>query len=278
MAKDYYNTLGISRNASQEEIKKAYRKLAHQHHPDKKGGSDDRFKEVNEAYQVLSDPKKKTNYDNFGFAYNDGGFQGAGGGQGFGGFSDFFNGMGGQGGGGQQGGFEDIFEAFSDLFGGGGYAQPSSYNEEKKGEDLYLEVSIKKKDLGTSKIFEYKSFDVCSDCKGNGVEKGYKMVNCGTCHGTGQLKQSVRSGFGIFTRVGVCPHCKGKRKMPEKSCTQCDGQGRVKAKRKFEVHIPNDIENDYTVIVPKQGNAGRAGKPPGDLIINIKLKSSGYFK
>ena len=275
MAKDYYQTLGVSRDSSQEEIKKAYRKLAHKHHPDKNGGDENKFKEVNEAYQVLSDPKKKTNYDNFGFAYNDGSFQGGGGGfggQGFEGFSDFFSNISGRQGGSRQGGFEDIFEAFSDLFGGGGYAQPSPYSEEKKGEDLYLEVSIKKKDLGSSKIFEYKSFNICSDCKGNGVERGYKMVNCGACHGTGQLKQSVRSGFGIFTRVGVCSYCRGKRKVPEKLCSRCSGQGRVKAKRKFEVHISEDIENNYTVIVPKQGNAGKAGKPPGDLVINIKVK------
>lgn len=263
MSRDFYSILGVSRNASQEDIKKAYRKLAHQYHPDKQGGDEVKFKEVNEAYQVLSDPKKRSSYDNFGFAYNDG-FQG---GQEYSDFSDFFGGFRS----GRTGGFEDIFEAFSDMF-GGGYARPSHQEESKKGEDVYLEVRISKKDFGTIKIFEYSILDKCDSCKGDGVEAGHKKVDCGTCSGTGQVRQTARSAFGVFTRIGVCPKCAGKRKIPEKECHLCSGSGRIRAKRKFEIHIPKDIESSYVIIVPKSGNAGKNGKDPGDLIINLMAK------
>ena len=168
MSKDYYTTLGVPRTASEDEIKKAYRKMAHQYHPDKQGGNEAKFKEVNEAYQVLSDPKKRESYDNFGFAYNDGGFQG----QEYADFSDLFRGFGGN----RGGGFEDIFDAFSEMM-GGGHARPSYQEEGGKGEDIYLEVSLNKKDLGTIKIFEYSGLEVCDSCEGKGVEKGYKIVN-----------------------------------------------------------------------------------------------------
>src|SRR3989344_4875484 len=145
MNKDYYQTLGVPRTASQDEIKKAYRKLAHEHHPDKKTGDEGKFKEVNEAYQVLSDPKKRSNYDNFGFAYNDGGFQGGQYGQGFD-FSDLFGSRGRAG-----GGMEDLFDMFSDVFGN---RQPQ-YEDRTKGEDLYVEINVSKKDLGTIRVVEY---------------------------------------------------------------------------------------------------------------------------
>lgn len=260
MSKDYYQTLGIPRTASQDDIKKAYRKMAHQFHPDKQGGDENKFKEVNEAYQVLSDPKKRSSYDNFGSAYNDGGFQG----QDYADFSDFFRGGG-------RGGFEDIFEAFSDMF-GSTQARPSYQEEARKGEDVYLEAAVNKKDLGTIRVFEYPILDKCNTCGGNGVEKGYKMVNCGTCGGAGQVRQTSKSAFGVFTRIAVCPKCRGKRRVPEKECHICSGEGRTKAKRKFEVHVPENIESSYTVIVPKAGNAGKEGQPPGDLIINLKIK------
>ncbi len=266
MSKDYYTTLGVPRTASQEDIKKAYRKLAHEFHPDKKGGNEAKFKELNEAYQVLSDPTKKSNYDNYGFAYNDGGFQGGDAGQSN--FWDFFGG--GRGGGRSQGGTEDIFEAFSEMF-GGGYARPT-YQEEGKGEDVYIEARLDRKDLGNQRSFEFKAFDLCDSCLGNGVEKGYKMVNCSTCNGNGQVRQTTRTAFGVFARVMPCPKCHGKRKIPEKECSKCSGSGRVKGSRKFEVHIPKDLDNNYTVVVPKGGNAGKEGRPSGDLVITLKLK------
>lgn len=264
LSKDYYITLGVPRTASQEEVKKAYRKLAHQYHPDKKGGDEAKFKEVNEAYQVLSDPKKRESYDNFGFAYNDG-FRG---GQDYADFGDVFSGF--QGG---QGGFEDIFDIFSGMFGGaGGYARPAYQEEVKKGEDIFMDARISKKDLGTTKFFEYNILDACDDCGGSGVERGYKMTNCGNCGGTGQIRQASRSAFGVFTRIGVCPKCRGKRRMPEKECHICSGSGRTKAKKSIEIRIPENLETDYTIIVPRGGNVGKDGKSSGDLVISLKIK------
>mgnify|MGYP001564791247 CR=1 FL=1 len=260
MAKDYYNILGVSRTASEEEIKKAYRKLAHQYHPDKKGGDEAKFKEVNEAYQVLSDPKKKSSYDNFGFAYNEGGFQG---GQGFD-YSDIFSGMGG------QGGMEDIFDVFSDMF-GGGFRRTYDREGGQKGENLYIEVSVKKGDLGSQKTIEFEVIDLCKECDGSGIERGYSLMNCETCKGTGQVRQTSRSAFGYFTRVGICHKCGGKGKFPEKKCHKCSGGGRVKAKRKLDILIPANVTGDYNIIVPGGGNASKSGSS-GDLVIHLQLK------
>ncbi len=259
MAKDYYTTLGVPRTASQEEIKKAYRKLAHQHHPDKKGGDEARFKEVNEAYQVLSDSKKRSSYDNFGFAYNEGGFQN---GQDFGNYSDFFSGMGG-------GGMEDIFDMFSNVFGGGYHR--SQEQDETKGENLYIEVAVKKGDLGSKRTIEFEILDSCKGCNGSGIEKGYGMVNCGTCKGAGQVKQTSRSAFGYFTRVGICPRCGGKGKFPEKKCHKCLSEGRIKTKKRMDILIPEKLDSDYNVVVPQGGNTAKNGQA-GDLIIHLKLK------
>lgn len=263
MSKDYYTTLGVSRTASDDEIKKAYRKLAHQHHPDKQSGNETKFKEINEAYQVLSDPKKRESYDNFGSAYNDGGFRG---GQEYSDFSDIFRGFSGG-----RGGFENIFDAFSEMM-GESYARPSYQEEPRKGEDIYMEVSLSKRDLGTTKIFEYSIMDKCGSCEGSGLEKGYKMVNCGTCDGVGQVRQTTRSPFGTFTSIGVCPKCKGKRRLPERECHNCSGSGRVKSKKKIEIRIPENIENGYTVVIPKGGNIGKEGTSAGDLMVGLKIR------
>lgn len=275
MAKDYYTTLGVPRTASQEDVKKAYRKLAHQYHPDKKGGDEAKFKEVNEAYQVLSDPKKKSSYDNFGFAYNEGGF---GNGQGFGGqgfdYSDIFGGgMGG------QGGMEDIFDAFSDMFGGGGgFRRTYEKEESQRGENLYLEVNIKKSDLGSQKTIEFEALDACKECDGSGIERGYGIKTCETCKGSGQVRQTSRSVFGYITRVGVCHKCGGKGKFPEKKCHKCSGDGRVKVKRKLDILIPENIDGDYNIVVPGGGNAGKSNLAgakngqAGDLVVRLKVR------
>ncbi len=271
--RDPYSILGVSRSASPDEIKKAYRKLAHQHHPDKTGGDDKKFKEVNEAYQVLSDPAKRASFDNFGSAYNDGGFNGpfggAQGGQGFGGFdfSDLFRGGFRTG----RGGLEDIFEVFSDAFGGAFGATPN-WQEPSKGEDVYLEVKVSKRDLGTQRVFEFKAKAACDTCGATGVAPGYGFKTCATCDGTGQVRQSTRTPFGSFTRVGICPDCRGKRQMPEKECSSCRGSGLTYAARRVEIHIPKDLGASYSIVMPKQGNAGKKGIPPGDLFITLAVK------
>ena len=263
--KDYYNLLGVPRTASQDEIKKAYRKLAHEFHPDKKHGNEEKFKEVNEAYQVLSDPKRRSNYDNFGFAYNDGNFAGSQQG-GFGGFdfNDIFGGRGGQ-----RGNAEDIFEMFSEMF--GGFRQPQ-HDQVRKGEDLFIEVGISKKDLGTTRMLEYEIQDTCAECEGEGVAKGYKIVACQTCKGAGQVHQTSKTGFGYFQHVSVCPACGGKGRKPEKECPTCRASGRAKAKRSIEIRIPRELSHEYNIVIPRGGNAGRGGQEPGDLVINLRLK------
>ncbi|MBX4211483.1 MAG: DnaJ domain-containing protein [Candidatus Yanofskybacteria bacterium] len=259
MQADPYTILGISRNASQEEIKKAYRKLAHQHHPDKTGGDDKKFKEINEAYQILSDPKKRSSFDNFGQAYNDGGFQGNPFGQGGFDFGDIFRGRG--------GGLEDIFDMFSGAFNG-----QQAYQEQARGEDIYLEIRVTKKDLNTKKIFEYQVYKQCDECQATGLAKGARVITCSTCNGNGQVRETSRTPFGAFTRVMVCQVCKGKGRLPEKECHVCKGNGRTAGKKRIELHIPKDLADGYSVVVPQGGNAGPLGKPTGDLVINFKLK------
>lgn len=243
MPADPYTTLGVGRNASADDIKKAYRKLAHQHHPDKKGGDEARFKEVNEAYQILSDPDKKSRYDQFG------------GGQGQ--YQDFdFSGM---------GGFEGIF----DMFTGGAGARRA---RPAKGEDLHLEIPVSKKDLGQQKVYEFEVFGPCGTCDASGVAPGAKRVACSQCRGSGQVRQAVRTPFGTFAQVGVCSKCRGDGEIAEKLCPTCGGQGRTKIRRKLELHIPKKIDDRYLVVFPQQGNAGPEGAPAGDLLVTLRMK------
>jgi molecular chaperone DnaJ len=257
---DPYKILGVDKNASADEIKKAYRKLAHQHHPDKKSGDAEKFKEINEAYQILSDSKKRSQYDQFGTTGNNGGF--GGGGYSGGGFD--FGGFGGGG-----GGFEDIFEMFSGAFGGSGFG---AREEATKGEDLYLQVKVGKKEFGTRQEFEFNAFKSCDECDASGVAKGYKMETCSDCKGSGQIRRTIQTPFGNFMQSGSCPKCKGKGKIPERLCPKCNGAGRYDTKRKMEIHIPADLEDGYKVIAPKGGNAGKEGRPAGDLVITFKTK------
>jgi molecular chaperone DnaJ len=253
MSLDPYTTLGVSKNASPDEIKKAYRKLAHQHHPDKKGGNEARFKEVNEAYQILGDAEKKSRYDQFGHAGTQGGF---GGGQA--GYQDFNFDFGGRG-----GGFENIF----DMFTGGGFG--ATRQKPEKGEDLHLNITTSSKDLGKQKVYEFEAFVACEDCSGTGAKDG-KLRVCGDCKGQGRVQQAVRTPLGTFAQVVVCPTCDGDGEIPEHQCPHCHGTGRNKTKRKLELHIPSVIPDRYLVVFPQQGNAGLKGTPPGDLMITIK--------
>jgi molecular chaperone DnaJ len=255
---DPYQVLGVSKSASAEEIKKAYRKLAHQHHPDKKHGNEAKFKEINEAYQILGDAEKKARYDQFGHAGAQGGF---GGGQGGGQYQDMnfdFGGMG--------GGFESIFDMFS------GAGMSGSQRRADKGEDLYLEISVSSKDLGKRKVYEFESFVACADCKGEGIEPGSKRITCTDCKGQGRVRQAVRTPFGTFAQVGVCPKCQGEGSVPENIYKHCSGTGRRKGKRTIEIHIPETLEGEYPIAFPAQGNAGPEGVRSGDLLITLKVK------
>jgi molecular chaperone DnaJ len=250
MPADPYTTLGVGKNASADEVKKAYRKLAHQYHPDKKGGDEAKFKEINEAYQTLSDPDKKARYDQFGHAS-----AGFGGGQGYQDFNFDFGG---------GSGFESIFN----MFGGGMGAQRQ---RPEKGEDLHLQVSVAKADLGKQKVYEFEAFDACGECTGTGAEGG-KLEVCKTCQGQGRVRRAVRTPMGTFAQVVECSDCEGDGQVAEKKCEHCNGAGRMKAKRKLELHIPAKIDDRYLVAFPQEGNAGLQGTPPGDLLITLRMK------
>jgi len=159
---------------------------------------------------------------------------------------------------------------FSGMFGGGSRA---SYEREEnqRGGNLYLEVNIKKGDLGTQKTIEFQAMDKCKECEGSGIEKGHSLITCETCKGAGQVRQTSRSAFGYITRVGVCHKCGGKGKFPEKQCRKCSGEGRVKAKRKLDILIPENIDGDYNIAIPKGGNVGKNGQA-GDLVVRLKIR------
>ena len=280
MSKDYYNTLGISKGAGDEEIKKAYRKLAHKYHPDKKEGDEAKFKEINEAYQVLSDKQKRAQYDQFGSSFD----QAGGGAQGFGGF-DFsgFSNSGGPGGikfefGGDGGGFEDIF---SSAFGGGGRTAAGG---KQKGADISVDVEISLEDAstGVEKEIEVYISSVCPRCNGSGTEPGSKIITCKTCNGTGQIRKERRTILGTFAQVDMCDDCYGEGTKPEKNCKQCGGDGRVRANKTIKVKIPAGISNEQTIRLSGQGEVGMRpsqGKSvPGDLYITVYIKQHLLFE
>ncbi|HXK36454.1 MAG TPA: DnaJ domain-containing protein [Candidatus Paceibacterota bacterium] len=247
---DPYHVLGVNRNATQDDIKKAYRKLAHQYHPDKKGGNESKFKEVNEAYQILSDQNKRQQYDTFGHAGPQQGFSGGAG------FHDFdFGG----------GGFDSIFDMFNGFGGSGARTRP------EKGEDLHLRVNVDRKDIGKRKVYEYEAFDPCTDCGATGAKDG-RMTECPACRGQGRVRQAVRTPFGTFAQVGVCSSCGGDGRIAASKCPTCHGVGRIKKKRSLELHIPRSLPDRYLIAFPQEGNAGPQGAPPGDLLVTINLK------
>jgi len=273
--KDYYEVLGVSRDASQEEIKKAYRTLAHKHHPDK-GGDEKKFKEINEAYQVLGNPQKRSQYDQFGRTFEAGGagpggfgFEGFQGFPGFdsrgfrtsGGFGDFD--------------FSDIFEDFFGFEGG-----RKSRKKQKRGKDIAvdLEIELKEAFLGINREIELQKMVVCSRCQGSGGEPGTKTVKCPTCDGRGEVYETRRSFFGSFSKVSVCPQCGGEGKKPEKRCSECNGEGRLKKIEKISLHIPAGISDGEVVKLEEKGEAGGVGSRPGDLYIRIHIKKHSQFK
>ncbi|TSC94073.1 MAG: molecular chaperone DnaJ [Candidatus Berkelbacteria bacterium Athens1014_28] len=271
MANDYYKTLGVEKSASDDEIKKAYRKLAHKYHPDKSGGDEAKFKEINEAYQVLSDKTKRAQYDQFGQNFNQ-----AGGGQGFGGFD--FSGFQ-QGFGGQQGGFEfgggDFSDIFSDIFGGG-----RGGAHQKAGQDIQVDVEISFEEMirGVKKEFKLYKKAVCDRCHGTGGEPGEKEETCATCKGRGKIQRTVRSILGTFSQTSTCPTCHGKGKIYSKKCSKCGGDGRIRQEEIVRVEIPAGIFSGQTISVQGKGEAGEAGAPAGDLYVNVHVIPHERFK
>jgi molecular chaperone DnaJ len=268
--KDHYKTLGVAKNATQDEIKKAFRKLALEHHPDKNGGKDEKFKEINEAYGILSDAKKRQHYDTFG---SEGPSMGNGTGQGFGGFdfSGFGNG---------QGGVEfDLGDIFDGMFGGGGRKGGTS-RARTRGADIAVDVTLtfKESALGADKHIEYSRHATCATCKGSKAEPGSDLKTCDTCKGKGHITKMQRSIFGNIEQQYVCDACDGTGKIPTKACHTCHGAGVTKQKESITVHIPSGIHSGESLRVQGRGEmeGGSAGVA-GDLYIRVHVKEDSVF-
>ncbi|MBC7766717.1 DnaJ domain-containing protein [Arenimonas sp.] len=266
MSKDYYKTLGVEKNASPEEIKKAFRKLALEHHPDKNGGKDEKFKEINEAYSTLSDTKKRQQYDTFGSA----GSSTGGGGQG-GGFDGFdFSGF-------NQGGngFEfDLGDMFGSFFGAGNRGRGQS--RQKKGEDIMINIqlSFKESVLGVDKSIEYNRQKTCSTCNGT---KGTDLKKCSHCEGTGHITKIQRTILGNIQQQYVCEYCEGTGKIPTNRCKTCHGAGVVKEKENITIHIPSGIESGEQLRVVGRGES-IAGGVDGNLYVQVSVKADPIFR
>jgi molecular chaperone DnaJ len=261
---DYYNVLGVERNASQDEVKRAYRKLALKYHPDKNQGNkqaEEKFKVAAEAYEVISDPDKRRRYDQYGHEGLRGGDA-----RGFGNFEDIFDAFGDVFGGGGGGG--SIFE---DFFGGGGRGQA-----EQRGASLRCDIAIDFKDVATGieKTIEITKRDFCEECRGTGARKGTSPVSCPYCKGKGEIHQ--RQGF--FTIRTTCPKCQGNGKIIETPCGKCSGHGVYPKKSNIKVQVPAGIEDGSRLRVTGQGESGANGAHPGDLYCDIHIKPHSIFK
>jgi molecular chaperone DnaJ len=270
--KDYYEVLGVSREAGPDEIKKAYRKLARKWHPDTNPGNaeaEKRFKEINEAYEVLNDPQKRAQYDQFGFV----GDVPPGEGGPFGGFG---------GAGGEP--FGDIFgDLFDNLFGGaaGGMGgRRASPNAPRRGSDLEmtLRVTLEQAFKGGTQQVSIPRWEECPHCKGTGAEPGSKVETCAACGGRGQVEHAVRTPFGQFVQVGPCAACGGSGRRISQPCRECEGRKRVRRQRKVEVRIPPGIDTGTRLRVPGEGEAGVNGGPQGDLYLLIEVAPDARFE
>ncbi len=264
MAKrDYYETLGVPKNASEDEIKKSYRKLAMKHHPDRNQGdtakvAEEKFKEAKEAYEMLSDGQKRAAYDQHGFAGVDPNMRGgAGGGEGF-------------------GGSEAFGDIFGDVFGGRQQGRGQGGRQVYRGGDLSyaMEVTLEEAALGKDAQIRIPSWDNCNTCSGTGAKPGTKVVSCTTCHGHGQVQ--MRQGF--FSVQQTCPTCKGNGKLIPEPCSACMGVGKTKTNKTLEVKIPAGIDDNMRIRSTGNGEPGTNGGPPGDLYIEIRLKKHDIFE
>ena len=259
--RDYYEVLGVPKNVDENDLKKAFRRLAFKYHPDrnKDSSAEEKFKEINEAYQVLSDQEKRARYDQFGHA----GVNGTSG-SGFGGFGDV-------------GGFGDIFDSF---FGGSGSGRSGSRrNAATKGSDLQytMDIAFEEAVFGTEKEFDINRVESCGKCRGSRSEPGSDVETCPNCSGTGQVRRAQQSVFGQFVQVTDCNSCGGQGKTIKNPCTNCRGQGRERKDRKMAVTIPPGIEEDTQIRLTGEGEHGTNGGPPGDLYVAFRIKAHEYF-
>jgi molecular chaperone DnaJ len=270
MSKDYYKVLGVEKNASADEIKKAFRKLAHQHHPDKKGGDESKFKEINEAFQVLGDEKKRSQYDQFGADFEQqGGFGGGAGWEDFmrqarggaGGFQFDFGG----------GGFGDIF---GDFFGGGGRGHGQT-----RGNDIQIDIELQFREavFGVEREIKLTKINACDVCDGTGAEPGSKKNTCNECKGQGQVRRMQQTILGAMQTAVVCPTCKGHGQTFEHTCKHCRGEGRVRSESKYTIKIPGGIDNGGTIRISGKGEFPGFGGVPGDLYVRVRVRPDSKF-
>ena len=265
--RDYYEVLGVSKNASEDEIKRAYKKLARKYHPDMNPGdkeAEEKFKEVNEANEVLSNPEKKAKYDQFGFAGVDPNY-GAG-----------------QGGYGGAGGFDfgDLVDIFGSFFGGGFGGGRHNPNAPQRGESIRASLSVEFTEaaFGCEKSITIDRFEQCPTCKGKGCAPGTTPEVCTECHGTGTVTQAQRTPFGMMQSQTVCPKCRGKGQIIHQPCPDCRGAGVVRKRRTIQVNIPAGIDNGQTISLRGQGHSGKNGGPAGDLLITVMVRPHEIFR
>ncbi len=262
MAKDFYGTLGVDKNASADEIKSAYRKLAKKYHPDmnKEPGAEQKFKDINEAYEVLGDENKRAQYDQFGDAAFSGGA-----GAGTGGFGDF----------GGFGGFSDIFDMFT-----GGSSRRRDPNAPTRGADVEASIRITFEEafFGVKKDISIKRRETCETCNGTGAKPGTKKVKCSRCGGTGQINQQIRTPLGMMMNTQTCPTCSGTGTIIETPCEKCAGKGRVVKQKIIKVNIPAGIDDGMIITIPGQGSSGTNGGPAGDVQVYVQVKPDKVFR
>ncbi|NCR08310.1 MAG: molecular chaperone DnaJ [Microcystis aeruginosa LG13-11] len=263
MPTDYYEILGVSRDAGKEDIKRAYRRLARKYHPDvnKEPGAEEHFKEINRAYEILSEPETRNRYDRFGEAGVSGGAAGF----------DADN----------MGGFADIFETIFSGFGGmGGQATARRRTGPTRGEDLRLDFRLKFREavFGGEKEIRIRHLETCQTCKGSGARPGTSSRTCTTCNGAGQVRRATRTPFGTFAQVSVCPTCDGAGEVIEEKCDVCGGSGRRQETKKLKITIPAGVDNGMKLRVAREGDAGLKGGPPGDLFVYLTVENDGEFQ
>ncbi|MBN2884633.1 molecular chaperone DnaJ [Patescibacteria group bacterium] len=268
MSKDYYKDLGVNKNASADEIKAAFRKKAHEHHPDK-GGNEAKFKEINEAYQVLGNVDKRKQYDQFGSSFQNG-QAGGGYGQGFGGFNGGVNI--------NMDDLGDIFGGFGDIFGFGG--SHSAQRSAERGRDLEMSLSVDFLDAvhGTETEISFPHLKKCSTCNGSGHAHDAKITTCSTCNGSGRINRVQRTILGAIQTQVTCPDCHGEGKKASANCHHCHGQGRVKEMETIKVKIPAGINQGESIRLAGHGDAGEKGASGGDLFLRIRINAHQNFK
>jgi len=272
--RDYYEILGVAKTATDDEIKKAYRKLAKKYHPDLNPGdqkAEANFKEVGEAYEILSDPEKRSRYDQFGFAGVDPSY-GAGAGSGFGGFGGFDGGF----------GEVDLGDLFGSFFGGGfgGTTRTRNPNGPIRGGDVEQRLSLTfvEAALGCKKDISFQHLETCADCGGSGAAKGTSPESCPHCGGTGQIRTTERTMLGVMQVMKPCPHCGGRGKVIKTPCTACAGKGRVRKRKKLTVTVPAGIDHGQTFTLRGQGDAGANGGPAGDVNVTVSVAKDPVFE